>query len=53
VTAKKKRGRPKKIVPSEAYGIESQEETQSHSTTQNHRDKTRDDCLNRGGGDMY
>jgi len=50
-TAKKKRGRPKKIVSSEADESESnQEETQYQSSKQDHADNTRDDCLNRGGG---
>jgi hypothetical protein len=45
ITAKKKRGRPKKIVSSEADESESNQEE-----TRDHADNTRDDCLNRGGG---
>ncbi len=45
LTAKKKRGRPKKTVSSEADESESNQEE-----TQDHADNTRDDCLNRGGG---
>jgi hypothetical protein len=45
ITAKKKRGGPKKIVSSEADESESNQEE-----TQDHADNTRDDCLNRGGG---
>ena len=51
ITAKKKRGRQKKIVSSEADESKSnQEETQYHSTTQDHADNTPDAFLNIGGG---